>query len=73
MIRQMTTVIKREGDGYVALCPEVDITSRGATVWEARDNLKESRELFFESAWAGEIQRRLQVEVFVTRVAVTLG
>ena len=73
MVRQMTAVIKREGDGYVALCSEVDIVSQGAPVGEARNNLKESRELFFETAWAGEIQRRLQVEVFVTRVAVTRG
>ena len=30
MIRQMTAIIEREGDSYVALCPELDIASQGA-------------------------------------------
>ena len=59
MVRQLTAIIEREGDGYVALCPDVDIASQGATVGEARDNLKEALELFFETASATEIQRRL--------------
>ena len=46
MVRQLTAIIEREGDGYVALCPDVDIASQGATVGEARDNLKEALELF---------------------------
>ena len=58
MVRQLTAIIEREGDGYVALCPDVDIASQGATVGEARDNLKEALELFFETASATEIQRR---------------
>ncbi len=60
MTRQLTAIIEREGDGYVALCPELDIASQGATVDEARDNLKEALELFFEVASADEIQRRWQ-------------
>ena len=32
MIRQMTAIIEREGDSYVALCPELDIASQGASV-----------------------------------------
>ncbi len=27
MTRQLTAIIEREGDGYVALCPELDIAS----------------------------------------------
>ena len=46
MTRQLTAIIEREGDGYVALCPEVDIASQGGTVSEARGNLKEALELF---------------------------
>ena len=30
MVRQLTAIIEREGDGYVALCPDVDIASQGA-------------------------------------------
>ena len=58
MMRQMTAIIEREGDSYVALCPELDISSQGATVSEARSNLKEALELFFETASSSEIQRR---------------
>ena len=35
MTRKLTAIIEREGDGYVALCPELDIASQGATVAEA--------------------------------------
>ena len=58
MIRQMTAIIEREGDFYVALCPELDIASQGESVSEARANLKEAIELFYEAASPGEIQRR---------------
>ena len=60
MTRQLTAIIEREGDGYVALCPEVDIASQGATVSEARGNLKEALELFLETASETEIKHRLQ-------------
>ena len=50
MTQQLTAIIQREGDGYVALCPELDIASQGDTVSEARSNLKEALELFFETA-----------------------
>ena len=73
MTRQMTAIIEREGDGYVALCPELDIASQGANVSEARANLKEALELFYESASAEEIQRRLHDEVYVTHVEVAVG
>ena len=59
MVRQLTAIIEREGDGYVALCPDVDIASQGATVGETRDNLKEALELFFETAPDTEIQPRI--------------
>jgi predicted RNase H-like HicB family nuclease len=35
--RQLTAIIEREGDGYVAVCSELDIASQGATVKEARE------------------------------------
>ena len=37
-----TAIIEREGESYVALCPEVDIASQGETVESARKNLVES-------------------------------
>ena len=48
VMRQMTAIIEREGDGYVSLCPELDIASQGATIEEARANLTEALELFFD-------------------------
>ena len=62
MKRRLTAVVEREGDGYVALCPDVDVTSQGATVAEARDNLIEALTLFFEAASTSEIDRRSQFE-----------
>ena len=73
MRRQLTAVIQREGDGYVALCPEVDVASQGDTVAQARDNLCEALQLFFEAAPADEITSRLRSEVYVTRVEVAVG
>ena len=73
MTRRLTAFIEREEGGYVALCPELDIASQGDTVEEARDNLKEALELFFEVAPAEEIARRLSGEVYVTQVEVVVG
>jgi predicted RNase H-like HicB family nuclease len=61
--RQLTAVIEREGDGYVALCPQVDIASQGANVEEAKANLIEAIELFFDTADPSEIASRLRGEV----------
>ncbi len=73
MLKQLTAIIEREGDGYVSLCPEVDIASQGDTIEEARENLREALELFFETASPEEIQERLHEEVYVTRVEVAIG
>jgi predicted RNase H-like HicB family nuclease len=69
----ITAIIEREGDGYVSLCPELDIASQGDTVEEARDNLREAVELFFETADPSEVDRRLRTEVYVTRLDVARG
>jgi len=71
--RRLTAIIEREGDGYVALCPELDIASEGDTVETARLNLAEAVELFFETADAAEIVQRHGNEVFVTSVEVVIG
>ncbi|MEW5927552.1 MAG: type II toxin-antitoxin system HicB family antitoxin [Gemmatimonadota bacterium] len=57
---RLTTIVEREGDGYVALSPELDVASQGATAEEARENLLEAVELFLETADAGEIRHRLE-------------
>ena len=73
MKKQLTAIIEREGNGYVSLCPELDIASQGDTVTEARENLKEALELFFETASASEVRGRLHEEVYVTRMEVAVG
>jgi predicted RNase H-like HicB family nuclease len=70
---QFTAIIEREEDGYVSLCPELDIASQGSTVEEARYNLIEALELFFEHASKSEIEERLHSEVFITRLEVAIG
>lgn len=60
-------------DLYVALCPELDIASQGATVEEAKANLKEAVELFLECAEPGEVRRRARGELFVTRFEASNG
>ena len=73
MTKQLTAIIEREGDGYVALCPEVDVASQGDTVDEARTNLQEALELFFETASPEEIKTRFHREVYITQVEVAVG
>ena len=72
MVRKLTAIIEREGDGFVALCPEVDVASQGSSVDEARRNLQEALELFFETASPEEIRERLHNEVYVTQVEISL-
>jgi predicted RNase H-like HicB family nuclease len=59
-VLQLTAVIEREGDGYVATCPEIDVVSQGQTVEAARLNLVEAVEAFFEVASPSETRRRLK-------------
>jgi predicted RNase H-like HicB family nuclease len=73
MQKQLTAIIEREEGGYVSLCPELDIASQGGTIEEARLNLREAIELFFETASPSEIKTRLHEEVYVTRLEVAVG
>lgn len=73
MTRHLTAIVEREADGYVALCPEVDVASQGDTVAEARANLTEALTLFFETASPEEIDRRFRGEIYVTQVEVAVG
>lgn len=70
---KLTAIIQREGDGYVSLCPELDIASQGGSIEEARDNLREALELFFEAASPEEVNQRLHGDIFITQVEVAVG
>jgi predicted RNase H-like HicB family nuclease len=71
--QHVTAVITREGDTFVALCPDYDVASQGPSVEEAKTNLIEALELFLESADPSEIERRWRGEVYVTQFDVAVG
>lgn len=70
MHKTLTATIWREGDGYVSFCPELDIASQGDSIQEARSNLREAVELFFDAADSSEVDSRLNPEVYVTSLEV---
>jgi len=70
---RLTAIIEREDEGFVSLCPELDIASQGSSIEEARANLVEALSLFFETADPSEIARRFRSEIFVTQVEVPVG
>ena len=73
MTQKLTAIIEREGNGFVSLCPELDIASQGDTIEEARNNLREALELFFETASPEEINKRFRNEIYITQVEVGLA
>jgi predicted RNase H-like HicB family nuclease len=73
MTRTLTANIWREDGGYVSHCPELDIASQGDTVEEARTNLQEAVDLFFETADPSEVVERLKPEMYVTTLEVNIG
>lgn len=45
---ELTAIIRKGENQYVALCPEVDVVSQGLTIEDALANLKEAVELHIE-------------------------
>ena len=72
-IQNFTAIIEKEDDGYVALCPELDIASQGTTIEEAKANLQEAIELFFEHASKDEIALRIKSDIFITNMQIAVG
>ena len=70
---RLTAIIEREEDGFVSLCPELDVASQGSSIEEARANLVEALSWFFETADPSEVDRRFRSEIFVTQVEVPVG
>jgi predicted RNase H-like HicB family nuclease len=60
--QRLTAIIEREDDGFVALCPDLDIASQGASIEEARANLIEALTLFWATAAPSEVARRFHNE-----------
>jgi predicted RNase H-like HicB family nuclease len=70
---ELTAVIEKEANLYVALCPELDIASQGESSQEAKFNLIEALELYFETASKDEISYRLHNELEITKVLVDVA
>lgn len=66
--RTFTAILHREGDLYVAECPEVGTVSQGSSLEEAIANLREATELFLEEFPLPESDR-----VLLTTFEVAVG
>ena len=55
--RIFSAVVHKEGNLYVAECPEVGTVSQGATVEEAIINLREATELYLEEFPSPKVTR----------------
>lgn len=73
MTKSLTAIFTREDGGFVALCPEIDVASQGETVEEAKKNLTEAVELFFECASEAELSQRLSSESFVSSLEIQVA
>ena len=73
MTRSLTALFIREDEGFVAVCPEVDVASQGDSVEDAKKNFREAVELFFECASPQEIEERLSAEAFVSTLEVNVA
>ncbi|HMS83580.1 MAG TPA: type II toxin-antitoxin system HicB family antitoxin [Nitrospira sp.] len=71
--RSFTTIVEKEGAGYIALCSELDVASQGKTVESATANLKEAVEVFLERTDLAEVERRLHTQVSITRFEAAQG
>ena len=68
-----TAIIERDEDSYTSLCPELDIASQGDTYDEAKSNLIEAVQLFFECASKTEVIKRLRKEYYITPFEVEVA
>jgi len=63
-----TAVLHKEGELYVAECPEVGTVSQGPSIEEAVANLREATELYLEE-FPGAVQGRPVITVFEAELA----
>ncbi len=68
----LTAVIRREGNIYVALCPETGTASQGSSIQEALQNLREATELYLEDN-SDEVEWFENEQPFVTTFEAKIG
>ena len=64
----LTAVIEREGDWFVASCPELDVVTQGKTLEEAEAMLQQAVALFLGEADEAEVTRRVNRGVKVKKL-----
>lgn len=69
MIFNVTAIVQKEDNWYVAKCLENSVASQGKTVEEAMSNLKEALELYYEDISPDIVEPR---QTFVTTLEVTV-
>lgn len=70
---KFTAVIRKEGQLYSSLCPELDIASQGDSPQTAKSNLVEAIELFLEVADREEIVARYSNPPTIESFEVSIG
>lgn len=68
---EVSALITKEDDWYVARCVELNVTSQGKSVEEAKANLKEAVELYIESFGTDRLPSAEQ-EPFFTTISVAV-
>ncbi len=70
----LTAIIQHDMDTakFSALCPELDVASQGETVEQARENLAEAVQMFFQFASPAEIARRSFGAVYISSIHATI-
>ncbi len=68
-----TAIIEKDDDVYTSLCPELDIASQGDTYDEAKSNLIEAVQLFFECASQTEVIKQLGKKYFITHFYIEVA
>ena len=68
-MKRIQAVIQSDGEGYVARCLNLPVTTQGESIEDARTNLREAVELYLETWGPGEIEEEAE-EVYLTSISV---
>ncbi len=70
---ELTAVFEEDDNRYISLCPELDIANQGSNPDEAKSNLVEALEIFYETASETEISKRLYNDLQILEVSIILN
>lgn len=70
MSKTFSAIVTEEDGGFVALNPDTDVASQGATLDEALSNLKEALGLYLEETATEEAVSSMPHATFLTTVTI---